>query len=350
MKNVSQQRRKALQLFSAGSVAAILSQESQAAVCKNGAESTAGPYPDVSLLNRKDLRANSSGNTSLKPGVSLNLKIRLVDVANGCAPIKNAYVDIWSADAVGNYSAYAAFGTTGQDFCRGYQKTDANGVVEFTTLFPGSYSGRAIHIHVAIQSSASRLTANAHGRNLSSVFICQLYFQRSTVDQVFAAYPIYRQGAAITANESDSIYLNEGGAGYLVAVTQLGANYQGEVEIGTTRAAVGNPQDDTTPPATALLPGVARSINLASKASQLFVLTVPAGKTSLKLQLSGGSGDGDLYLQSGTAPSTANYLRKSDGPSNAELITLNNPAAGQYYVLVNAYAAVSGASLLASLS
>lgn len=350
MTDISQQRRKALQLFGVSSVAALFSDQAGAANCKNGAESTAGPYPDLTLLNRQELRANSSGNTAIKPGAPLKLKIRLVDVANGCAPIKNAYVDIWSADTVGNYSGYAAFGTTGQDFCRGYQKTDANGVVEFTTLFPGSYTGRAIHIHVAIQSTASRLAANAHGRNLASVFVCQLYFQRSAVDQVFNAYPIYRQGAAITPNEADSIYVNEGGAGYLVTISQSGSAYSGEVEIGTTRAAVGNPQDDTPPNATVLTPGVAQAINLNAKSSKLFTLTLTGAKTSLNFKLSGGSGDGDLYLQLGSAPSTSNYLRKSDGPNNTETISLSNPTAGVYYLLVDAYAAVSAASLVATVA
>lgn len=63
-----------------------------------------------------------------------------------------------------------------------------------------------------------------------------------------------------------------------------------------------------------------------------------------------GTDDGDVYLQTGSPARSSTYLRKSDGPSNAELISLTNPAAGQYYLLVDAYAAITSASLLASLS
>ncbi|MBC3872999.1 pre-peptidase C-terminal domain-containing protein [Undibacterium flavidum] len=344
----SNQRRKALQLFSASSLFAVMGKDATAATCKINKESTAGPYPNVSLLNRKDLRANTSGNTALKPGALLTLRIRLVDVANGCAPIKNAVVDIWSADAKGVYSGYAAFGTQGQDFCRGYLKTDANGVVEFDTLFPGSYSGRAIHIHVAIQGSAARVSPNASGASLASVFVCQLYFNRTTVNQVFSSNPIYQQGAPITPNESDSIYLNEGGAGYLVNVTQSGSNYIGDVEIGATRAAVGNPKDDTPPVATPIANGEIVNIALATNASKLFAITLPTAKSSLSFKLSGGTGDGDLYAKLNSAPTISDYTKKSDGQTNAEVITFTNPVAGTYYLLVNAYATVSGAKLTAS--
>ena len=236
----SKERRKALQLFGVSSLVAVIGGAKAQQVCRNGGESTAGPYPDTRLLNRRDLRTNSTS-TIPKPGALLKLRVRVVDVLNNCEPIRNAVVDIWSCDATGLYSGYSAFRTVGQDFCRGYQATDANGVAEFVTLFPGSYSGRAVHIHAAVQNAARRIQPNAHGRNLSSVFVCQLYFDRADVDRVFSTNPIYRQGASITSNESDRIYQSEGGASYLTKVVADGSGYLGDVQIGTTRAGVGNP-------------------------------------------------------------------------------------------------------------
>lgn len=89
-------------------------------------------------------------------------------------------------------------------------------------------------------------------------------------------------------------------------------------------------------------------INLTSSATKLFAIDVPAGKSSLVFKLSGGTGDGDIYTKFGSAPTTTSYTLKSDGSSNTETITVANPAAGRHYVLLNAYATVSGTSIVAS--
>lgn len=98
-----------------------------------------------------------------------------------------------------------------------------------------------------------------------------------------------------------------------------------------------------------LTSGVPVSIALALNTSKVYTISVPAGKTSLTIKLSGGSGDGDIYAKLGATPTTTTYDKKSDGATNTETITYSAPAAGTYYVLVNAYAAVSGASLTATV-
>lgn len=98
-----------------------------------------------------------------------------------------------------------------------------------------------------------------------------------------------------------------------------------------------------------LTSGVPVSIALALNTSKVYSITVPAGKTSLTIKLSGGTGDGDIYAKLGATPTTTTYDKKSDGATNTETITYSAPAAGTYYVLVNAYAAVSGASLVATV-
>ncbi len=108
----------------------------------------------------------------------------------------------------------------------------------------------------------------------------------------------------------------------------------------------------TTPPSggTVLSSGVTVSgITLATGASKTYTLVVPSGKTSVVFKLSGGSGDGDLYVRLGSAPTTTTYLKKSIGSTNAETITVTTPAAGTYYVMVSAYAAVTNTSLLATI-
>ena len=68
----------------------------------------------------------------------------MLGVANvaSCKPVKNAAVDIWHASAGGVYSDEQQNGTVGQTFLRGVQKTNANGIATFTTIYPGWYPGR----------------------------------------------------------------------------------------------------------------------------------------------------------------------------------------------------------------
>ncbi len=107
----------------------------------------------------------------------------------------------------------------------------------------------------------------------------------------------------------------------------------------------------TTPPATTVLTsGVSvGSIAVAKGASRMFSIVVPSGKTSLTIKLSGGTGDGDLYYRATTAPTTTSYTKRSIGSTNAETITQTSPAAATHYIMVYGYAAVSGASLVATV-
>ena len=81
-----------------------------------------------------------------RPGAPLDLKLKLVDPAG--KPIAGAACDIWQCDARGVYSDESSENTVGQTWLRGVQITDAAGVAEFRTIYPGHYSGRTTHIHL----------------------------------------------------------------------------------------------------------------------------------------------------------------------------------------------------------
>jgi pseudomonalisin len=89
-------------------------------------------------------------------------------------------------------------------------------------------------------------------------------------------------------------------------------------------------------------------ITLPTGATKIYTLVIPAGRPNLTFTTSGGTGDADIYVQLGTAPTTTSYLKKSDGTTTAETITIASPAAGTYYLMVKAYAAISGVSLVGS--
>jgi len=113
---------------------------------------TAGPYPilagQLAATLRTDVRENQLGALH-------KVRLKIIGDTN-CLPIPNAEVDIWHCNADGNYSGYNTTGhvslnATGQTWLRGRTMTDANGEVEFTTIFPGWYPSRITHIHMEIK-------------------------------------------------------------------------------------------------------------------------------------------------------------------------------------------------------
>jgi len=96
------------------------------------------------------------------------------------------------------------------------------------------------------------------------------------------------------------------------------------------------------------------AVALASQAtgttSPNYTMVVPAGKTSVVFTIAGGTGDADLYVRLGSAPTTSTYNCRPYKSGNAETCVFNSPTAGTYYVNVRAYAAYSGVSLTGTIS
>jgi PKD repeat protein len=103
---------------------------------------------------------------------------------------------------------------------------------------------------------------------------------------------------------------------------------------------------------TVLCSGVAVALAAQSTGttSPNYTMVVPAGKTSVVFTISGGTGDADLYVKIGSAPTTTSYSCRPYLTGNSETCTFNSPAAGTYYVNVRAYAAYSGVSLKGTIS
>lgn len=152
---------------------------------------TAGPFPldalkvpPNSAFFRQDVREG-------KAGAQLNLRMKVLGLEN-CAPMQNVQVDIWQCDKDGDYSGYADMGTDGQTWLRGYQMTDANGEVEFITIFPGWYPGRVCHIHFQVRVSTSYAA------------VSQLAFDEAAKDAAYIAHSsVYTKGPDPLAVEED---------------------------------------------------------------------------------------------------------------------------------------------------
>jgi PKD repeat protein len=103
---------------------------------------------------------------------------------------------------------------------------------------------------------------------------------------------------------------------------------------------------------TVLCSGVAVALPAQAKGtvSPNYTLVVPAGKTSAVIEISGGTGDADLYVRLGSAPTTSTYTCRPYKTGNTESCPFNPPTAGTYYVNVRAYEATSGVSLKGTIS
>ncbi|MBI3621409.1 MAG: intradiol ring-cleavage dioxygenase [Nitrospirae bacterium] len=189
-------------------------------------EQTEGPYFVDERLNRSDIR-NDPSDGSVKEGAPLQLTLRVHEIrGKECAPLPGAMVDIWHCDAKGVYSDVrdrALFDTRGKKFLRGYLTTDANGAVQFETIYPGWYPGRTVHIHFKIRTSPEARRGYE--------FTSQIYFDDALTDRVLAHAPYLPAGRGRIRNAGDGIF-QDGGEKLLLPVTQQGDGYAGTFDIG----------------------------------------------------------------------------------------------------------------------
>lgn len=205
-------------------------------------EQTEGPFYFAANLIRKDI-------TEGRPGTLLDLKLKIVD-ANNCEPIQDAIVDVWSCDANGEYSGYETVYSPSGDFLeergapkdmekhsddarprfhqepnnekkfmRGAQVSNAEGEVEFLTIYPGWYPGRAPHIHIKVYV------------NDSEVFTSQMYFKDEETDKIHQQEAYNSKEGDRLKNEEDGIFSSTE-ANPIVKITEVENGVVGTCTFG----------------------------------------------------------------------------------------------------------------------
>jgi protocatechuate 3,4-dioxygenase beta subunit len=188
-------------------------------------ELTEGPYYVDENLDRTDIRVDTTTGSPVE-GTTLRLDwaVSMVD-GGACVPLEGVLVDVWHCDAEGVYSDVA--GAEGHDFLRGYQRTDADGRATITTIYPGWYSGRAVHIHFKVRTEPEA----ASGFEFTS----QLFFDEAVNEAVFAQGIYASKGSADVPNDADGIFQQSQGM-TLLTPTADGDGYAATFEIGINAA------------------------------------------------------------------------------------------------------------------
>lgn len=214
-----------------GSGATTTSATTGGGTCDPIPEETAGPYPGdgtnganalaLSGIVRSDIRGSVDGATGVADGVPLTVELTLLG-ADGCAALAGYAVYLWHCDANGDYSMYSA-AVVDENYLRGVQAADDAGVVRFTTIFPGCYSGRWPHMHFEVYPSLA--AAASAGNKLAT---SQLALPEATCDEVYATagYEASVGNLAQSSLDSDNVFSD--------GVTQQLAEISGSLADGLT--------------------------------------------------------------------------------------------------------------------
>jgi protocatechuate 3,4-dioxygenase beta subunit len=176
--------------------------------CTVAPTETEGPFPTKSPSSyvRSDIRDD-------REGYKMTVKIKITNSNSSCTPLVGALVDIWHCDKDGSYSEYGGTGMQAINyqsvhFLRGRQVTDSDGMVTFTTIFPGWYTGRATHIHVHVYKAGG-----------TSVKVTQISFPEGS-GSALAIVNGYSKGlSGYTYNKSDNIFSDDTAGIQLATVT-----------------------------------------------------------------------------------------------------------------------------------
>lgn len=216
-------------------------------------ETTEGPYYIDADKIRKDI-------TEDKEGIPLTLRLKVID-SDTCKPLKKAAVDIWHCDALGIYSGYESMSQGGpgggtppsgaptdaptdaptgtptgtppsgspggggghseptddERYLRGTQLTDQHGYVEFRTVFPGWYQGRAVHIHTKVHVGGTMTDAGYEGGH--TCHTGQFFFAESAVLDSAEEEPYATSTTTRTTLTEDTIYDQSGVTGGLLKLS-----------------------------------------------------------------------------------------------------------------------------------
>ncbi|MBT2472140.1 intradiol ring-cleavage dioxygenase [Streptomyces sp. ISL-66] len=166
----------------------------------------AGPY-------YLDLDRVRSDITDDRQGIPFRLDFTIVRTSQGCRPLEGAAVDVWQADAAGDYSS------NGATYLRGTQITDHADRCTFHTIVPGWYAELAPHIHFKVRPDNHTETSS------------QLFFPEDLLKELYTRRPYAQRQVPEQPNGRDDRY-RASGASLTLAPTADGDGYRAAYTVG----------------------------------------------------------------------------------------------------------------------
>ncbi len=210
----------------------------------------------------------------------------------------------------------------------------------YPTRYTGTSDNGGVHWNSGIANLAFKLmvTGGAHPRGKTSNVVPALDAN---------AYTSIMKGAAIFYR-ANTVYLTPGstfsearGATAQAATDLYGATAAASVNEAWSAVGV------SAPPTWTVLSSVS-NVSGTKGSSKNYSHVTPAGATAMRFALSGGTGDADMYVKFGSAPTTTSYDCMSAGATTTESCTINAAKQGTYYVLIKGYSAYSGSTYTVS--
>ena len=216
-------------------------------------DETAGPYPgdgsngpdvlEQSGIVRSDIRSSFGEASGTAEGIETTIELTIIDMAGGDVGFSGAAVYLWHCTRDGEYSLYST-GIEDQNYLRGVQVADQDGLVRFTSIFPACYDGRWPHIHFEVYPDQESITDSTN-----AIATSQVALPEDVCEAVYATsgYETSIDTLSRVSLTSDNVFGDDGGTSQLATVT-------GDVDSGyTVRLTVG--VDTTTEPAGGGAPG-----------------------------------------------------------------------------------------------
>lgn len=161
-------------------------------------------------------------------------------------------------------------------------------------------------------------------------------------DGEIASYQ-WRFGDGGSSNEANPAHTYTNAGQYTVSLTVLDDKGLGQTVTSTVMVENDNSSGDEE-----LVNGQSRIIAGDQNEQLYFTLNVPQGATDLTFNLSGGTGDADLYVSYETIPTTSSYDCRPYVGGNTEQCVINPAQVGTYKIMVNGYNSFDNVQLTAS--
>ncbi|MBL0164869.1 MAG: M4 family metallopeptidase [Xanthomonadales bacterium] len=303
-----------------------------------GGGSTGGPLTNgVAVTGIGTATGNSVNYTLVVPAGSTGLKF----VMSGGSGDADMYVKFGSAPTDSSYD------------CRPYTAGNSESC-PIATAQAGTYYVRlkAYSTFAGVSLTGSYSTASnvppSAGFSFTTSALTASFTDSSSDSDGTIASRSWNFGDSTSSTSTSPSHTYAAAGTYNVTLTVTDNN--GATNATTKAVTVSSGGGGCTPSGTVLCSGSSVSGLAAAKNAwtSVYTLVVPAGATNLSFKIAGGSGDADLYVRLGSAPTTTSYTCRPYTAGNSETCTFAAPTAGTYYVSVRAYAAFSGVTLSTS--